>query len=222
MARSATPQTLILVLPALLFVVTLILILWIKTRKGRHDKRVFAPGGRRRTQLLLLPLWLILATAFGLDWLKHRDKSPLPPLAIGLAALISGYEVFFRRSTPVEDQQNWVCDTTRCGRCEYDLTGNVSGICPECGAPIPRSADNIQKPWWGAWWMQWQIDHLIDWRKTLAVMVFNAMLFAALAAWFAFGRSGQKAFVAVPALICINMVINCVRVLQYRRRIGNE
>jgi hypothetical protein len=29
----------------------------------------------------------------------------------------------------------------KCGRCEYDLTGNVSGVCPECGGPIPRHLD---------------------------------------------------------------------------------
>jgi len=31
----------------------------------------------------------------------------------------------------------------RCGRCRscgYDLTGNVSGVCPECGTPLPPSA----------------------------------------------------------------------------------
>ena len=33
----------------------------------------------------------------------------------------------------------------RCARCEYDLTGNVSGVCPECGTPldstiVPRPA----------------------------------------------------------------------------------
>ena len=26
----------------------------------------------------------------------------------------------------------------RCSNCGYDLTGNVSGICPECGRPIER------------------------------------------------------------------------------------
>ena len=26
----------------------------------------------------------------------------------------------------------------RCARCRYDLTGNVSGVCPECGTPIPE------------------------------------------------------------------------------------
>ncbi len=24
-----------------------------------------------------------------------------------------------------------------CQRCQFDLTGNVSGVCPECGTPIP-------------------------------------------------------------------------------------
>lgn len=27
-----------------------------------------------------------------------------------------------------------------CHQCGYDLTGNVSGICPECGTPIPTPA----------------------------------------------------------------------------------
>jgi len=27
----------------------------------------------------------------------------------------------------------------RCYKCDYDLTGNVSGHCPECGARIERS-----------------------------------------------------------------------------------
>ena len=29
----------------------------------------------------------------------------------------------------------------RCGRCGYDLTGNTSGVCPECGAPVPQKAE---------------------------------------------------------------------------------
>lgn len=28
-----------------------------------------------------------------------------------------------------------------CGTCGYNLTGNVSGRCPECGTPIPNSED---------------------------------------------------------------------------------
>ena len=29
----------------------------------------------------------------------------------------------------------------RCQQCRYDLTGNASGVCPECGTPITQSAD---------------------------------------------------------------------------------
>jgi len=29
-----------------------------------------------------------------------------------------------------------VHDSAGCGTCGYDLTGNVSGVCPECGTPI--------------------------------------------------------------------------------------
>ena len=31
-----------------------------------------------------------------------------------------------------------------CAKCDYNLTGNVSGICPECGTPIP--ADLVREP----------------------------------------------------------------------------
>ncbi|MBN2562781.1 MAG: hypothetical protein JXQ75_17800 [Phycisphaerae bacterium] len=30
----------------------------------------------------------------------------------------------------------------RCQECGYDLTGNTSGICPECGTPI---ADDVKR-----------------------------------------------------------------------------
>jgi len=32
-----------------------------------------------------------------------------------------------------------------CQRCGYNLTGNVSGLCPECGTPIP--AGNAPEGW---------------------------------------------------------------------------
>jgi len=33
----------------------------------------------------------------------------------------------------------------RCGHCGYDLTGNVSGICPECGVPTQKGPEKDRK-----------------------------------------------------------------------------
>ena len=51
----------------------------------------------------------------------------VPPLVVVAVTfrLLSGY---CRR--PVADHE------TRCRKCGYDLTGNVSGVCPECGERI--------------------------------------------------------------------------------------
>ena len=35
------------------------------------------------------------------------------------------------------DEVERVLNPMLCKSCGYDLTGNVSGICPECGRPIP-------------------------------------------------------------------------------------
>jgi hypothetical protein len=52
---------------------------------------------------------------------------PLVPL-IGVAVVPCAYFVLTgKRSKP----------RGKCRKCGYDLTGNVSGICPECGTPIP-------------------------------------------------------------------------------------
>ena len=41
-----------------------------------------------------------------------------------------GARVLGRRAEPPKFDE--------CGRCEYNLTGNVSGKCPECGWKLPR------------------------------------------------------------------------------------
>lgn len=36
--------------------------------------------------------------------------------------------------------------TAACPGCGYDLTGNVSGVCPECGRPVGSTATGSSKP----------------------------------------------------------------------------
>lgn len=35
----------------------------------------------------------------------------------------------------------WHLSEAACRRCGYNLTGNISGICPECGTPTPQSTE---------------------------------------------------------------------------------
>jgi hypothetical protein len=48
------------------------------------------------------------------------------PSIVSAAVLIWGY-----RTRPIQPFR-------ACSHCEYNLTGNVSGICPECGTPVPE------------------------------------------------------------------------------------
>jgi len=64
------------------------------------------------------------------------------PLWIPLVVCIAATIVVFRRTrmTP-----------TSCGGCGYDLTGNVSGVCPECGERVVDEENypiDAAKPHW--------------------------------------------------------------------------
>ena len=45
--------------------------------------------------------------------------------------------LFLRTIIRLRQHERWV-RTGRCQACGYDLTGNVSGVCPECGTPVKR------------------------------------------------------------------------------------
>jgi len=55
-------------------------------------------------------------------------RIPLAPPVIALAALTAFLWYRDRQVPP-----------GYCRKCGYDLTGNISGICPECGTPIPQA-----------------------------------------------------------------------------------
>ena len=57
-------------------------------------------------------------------WIVFTSLAILPLVRIALF-------VWHRKRRP---------STTRCARCSYDLTGNISGICPECGTKVPANS----------------------------------------------------------------------------------
>lgn len=63
----------------------------------------------------------------------------LPALLSGLAPAIVFWRGPLRRWRHRHRREGY------CEKCEYDLTGNLSGVCPECGTPI-KPGESTQPP----------------------------------------------------------------------------
>lgn len=73
-----------------------------------------------------------------LGQLKDLDLS-LPPCALAafVGLLAAGFLVYKIGRVVAKGLRDWPePGERRCRRCEYDLTGNQSGRCPECGERI--------------------------------------------------------------------------------------
>jgi Kef-type K+ transport system membrane component KefB len=158
-------------------------------------------------------------------WSVLPQLAPVSPgfwivLALwGCALAAVGYSAWFRCPNDREIATKYGEDQVHCPRCGYDLTGNVSGRCSECGWEIPRSDHVWEKPSWPHWWKQWEIEYLHDWRKSLAGSLVVTALFAVLGVVVLalFGVLGAP-LTAGLSLVVANGIINVVRILQYRRR----
>lgn len=59
---------------------------------------------------------------------------------VGAAAIIAVFVCILRATGRRESLRLRFADFPACGVCHYNLTGNLSGICPECGTPVPTIA----------------------------------------------------------------------------------
>lgn len=134
---------------------------------------------------------------------------------LGVSVAATGWHAF-RRPSAKEIYRNYVNDPEHCGQCEYNLTGNVSGVCPECGWKIPPLPARIEKPDWMFWWKGWDVEYLDNWRRTLMTLILMTVLFIATAAIFAWFFPGV--LVLIPAIMSIHFVLNAVRAAAYGRR----
>jgi len=77
----------------------------------------------------------LIIYAIPLGWLCARtDPAPtLVFLALGFWALYRGIRRKRREVVAATRRR-----TGHCVNCGYDLTGNVTGTCPECGRPLQR------------------------------------------------------------------------------------
>ncbi len=139
--------------------------------------------------------------------------------------LLSALPLVFRKRTAKEFLQNYTANSRYCGRCEYDLTGNITGICPECGWEIPDNDTLVQDYGWGRWWKKWNIGYLEQPRNNLLLCAFLSFLLL-LAAWIIgdMAYSGLQHYSVTSVLLfmlaccCLHFTINAYRVLIYIRK----
>ncbi len=178
--------------------------------------------------------WVLFnqVTSFGmLAWLllSYGVTEWQAALLLGVMVVSAASLVWpaMRRQTEDEAQRNYADDTGHCGRCEYDLTGNVSGICPECGWKIPETPMRLEDPKWAFWWRKWEIEYLENWPRNLrtvrlSVAVFGAIALGLLVFWIYWPESGWFVLLLSPLmwLMAGHMLILGVRVAAYGRKQG--
>jgi len=101
--------------------------------------RKFSPLRRRAKQAGVVACGLVLVVmGIASPWIMDSAKGPP---AIQMIGLVVGW--FALMAGPVVGALLLLRDwhegdiTPHCRNCDYDLTGNVTGRCPECGTPIP-------------------------------------------------------------------------------------
>lgn len=104
--------------------------------------------GRPRLAYFFALLLVVDGIVLGcLDWLTGGtpDRAKVEGhLLFSIPGVILAIAIFFRGS-----QMRWVAsDPARCAQCNYILTSNATGICPECGEAIStfRSANASLTP----------------------------------------------------------------------------
>ncbi len=103
-------------------------------------------GGRYRGALA--EVMLAAAAICAIGWFVPTEYIPGPQFVGGndrkeywfFAALLAGFSAFVWWCTRPRRTRELAA---RCPHCQYDLRGNVSGICPECGQVIPAEIRRI-------------------------------------------------------------------------------
>ena len=205
----------------LLLILLVLLVLLFGVVVGIRRREVNpAPRSIRRFFRRLLPFVVILSCCqLYLAWETGGLAQPWGIFAVAVWVLVSLWIAYaaYRRQTEADAQKNFAYDRRRCGRCAYDLTGNVSGVCSECGWAIPEEPVRVESVDWALWWRNWEIAHLEDWRKRLGGAAFS-LVFVVGATMAGVAYTKNVAIAIAGGFISVHIAITVIRIIAYGRR----
>jgi hypothetical protein len=111
---------------------------------GRLLRLMANRSGGSMKSLLAAPSLYMLVVVFVMDFVLDQLWEGVWILTLAVFALtwpITYLSFRLGRSAPASDPNA----PPTCPKCEYNLTGNVSGICPECGTPIATQSPQPSK-----------------------------------------------------------------------------
>lgn len=203
-------QAQLLILMVLVWLVALIV--FIRLREGKTPR-----------QLRQVDFWvtILVPLPFCLVWAQQVAQHGVTAGTVFSVGCIVALVLvrLFRSQQPFQPDEaldNYARVPTRCGQCDYDLTGNASGICPECGWRIPAKAPPADDVPWTFWWKRWRIEHLDDWRKQRNHAALATAAFGVLALIMAIFKAAVGA--AMAGVMCALFLINASRLIAYGRR----
>ena len=191
--------------------------LFIATRMNR--KRIkLAPRHRRRFDRKHTMWSAVMIAGFAAVMFYQGQMFAACLLAIVLMFSLFGVFNQPMRHDDVEARANYAHDSSRCGRCDYDLMGNESGICPECGWQVPASPEFVEPPHWTYWWKSWEIQHVEQWPKPLVWCLFSTAMVVSVLVWALMTPRQSWGLAVVIAAALINNAILVIRLVAYARR----
>jgi hypothetical protein len=82
-------------------------------------------------EILYAACWLLSQRGPEVIWISQ--------IVMGAGCALFGWATLRRMGTEEYFRQVYRDDPRFCGRCGYNLTGNVTGVCSECGWRLPES-----------------------------------------------------------------------------------
>ena len=185
-----------------------------------YVRRQSTPGPQKARQVARIALGPIILGAvimLMLGQMNPEKRTLSYLLCLPLLVVIFRFAwMILHEPTEADAVENFAHDREHCGRCGYSVTGNVTGICSECGWTYPDGPLPAEEPDWSAWWRKWRIHYLRHYRWHLFSYIGIGFFCLGMAVWF--WMQGSTPSAVVIGLLGVHLCINAFRVIDYLRR----